>query len=67
MRTIKIVASGFDDALRVMELLVPTAGIDNVSISPSALTDRWFVNIKDHGKGLAEMVETKMINVSEIL
>ena len=57
MKTIKIMASGFDDALRVMELLAPTVGIDNVSISPSATTDRWFVNIKDHGKGLAEMVK----------
>lgn len=67
MKNIKIVASGFDDALRVMELLVPTAGIENVSISPSSKTDRWFVDIKDHGKGLAEMVETKMINASGVL
>lgn len=66
MKTIKIMAAGFDDALRVMELLVPTAGIDNVSISPSSKTDRWFVDIKDHGKGLAEMVEIKMINVSQV-
>lgn len=65
MKSIKIMAAGFEDALRVMELLVPTAGIENVSISPSPNTDRWFVDIKDHGKGLTEMIETKMINASE--
>lgn len=56
-KTIKILASGFDDALRVMELLMPTAGIDNVSISPSATTDRWFVEIKDSGVGLVELMK----------
>lgn len=66
MKTIKIIAADFDDALRVMEMLAPTIGLDNVSISPSAKTNRWFVDIKDHGKGLAGMIETKKIGVSQV-
>lgn len=69
MKEIKILAPSFDSALRVMELLAPTAGIDNVSISPSDISNGngWFVDISDHGIGLAEMIDTKMINASEIL
>ena len=52
-------ASGFDDALRVMEMLAPTVGMDNVSISPSPLTDRWFVSIVDKGKGLAHLLNNE--------
>ena len=59
MKTIKIMASGFDDALRVMEMLAPTVGMDNVSISPSPLTDRWFVSIVDIGKGLAHLLNNE--------
>ena len=66
MRNIKLITASFEDALRAMELLVPTAGIENVCISPSAKTDRWLVDIKDHGKGLAEMVETKMISAANL-
>lgn len=59
MKTIKIVASGFDDALRVMEMLAPTVGMDNVSISPNPLTDRWFVSIVDKGKGLTHLLNNE--------
>lgn len=67
MKNIKLITASFEDALRAMEFLVPTAGIESVCISPCSVGNGWFVDIKDHGIGLAEMVETKMINASEIL
>lgn len=57
MKTIKIMAADFDDALRVMHLIIPTTGIDNVSISPSATSDRWIVEIKDSGISSLELVK----------
>lgn len=66
MRKIKLITASFEDALRAMELLVPTAGIENVCISPCSVGNGWFVDVADHGKGLAEMVETKMISTANL-
>ena len=66
MRNIKLITASFEDALRAMEFLVPTAGIENVCISPCSVGNGWFVDIKDHGIGLAEMVETKMISTASL-
>lgn len=59
MKAINLLAANFDSALRAMELIAPTVGRNNVSISPKLNSEIWIISINDTGVGLVEMLESE--------